>query len=217
MTPFPWQLVTFDIDGTLTTVHGWQYIAERLGRSVDFEATTQRYRAGEIQVDEHVANLLRIAEGRTLEEIESILEATPRISGISETIDALRSRGACAALLTHNPPYVCQWYVRRFGFDDFEGTIVPPIARGRIPAPGAVRADKIGGLRRLLARQGIPPRRAVHVGDQRQDAELFSLMGGGVALNSRDPVVQGKADRILDTDDLREIVPVLAELEPRAA
>jgi HAD superfamily phosphoserine phosphatase-like hydrolase len=216
MPSFPWQLVTFDIDGTLTTVHGWRCIAERFGRLPEFESTNRRIDAHEIGEDEHLTNLLRIAEGRRLEEVESVLEETPRLSGISEAVAALRSQGACVALLSHNPTYVCEWYVRRFGFDDFEGTSGQSVVDGRIQPPGVLHADKLAGLRRLLARQGLPPRRAAHVGDRLSDAELFPRIGGGIALNSPDPVVKQRADRAVDTHDLRGIVPVLIELTPRA-
>jgi phosphoserine phosphatase len=216
LAPFPWQLVTFDIDGTLTTVHGWRRIAERFGRLADFESTSRRFTAGEIGEDAHLANLMRIAEGRTLSELEPILEGTPKLAGIAEGVASLRSHGACVALLTHNPPYVCEWYVRRFGFDDFEGTTGQSVIGGRIGAPGTLHADKEGGLRRLLTRQGVPPRRAVHVGDQGSDADIFARIGGGIALNSSDPRANGRADRVVRATDLREVVRVLAELSPRS-
>ncbi|MFZ1022968.1 MAG: HAD family hydrolase [Thermoplasmata archaeon] len=215
MAPFPWQLVTFDIDGTLTTVHGWRRIAERFGRVADFESTSRRFVAGEIGEDAHLTNLMQIAEGRTVPEVESILEDTPRLAGISEAVASLRSRGACVALLTHNPPYVCAWYVRRFGFDDFEGTTGQSMVGGRIGAPRGVHADKPGGLRRLLVRHGIPPRAAIHVGDQISDADIFPHIGGGIALNSSDPRVNDRADRAVRATDLREVVQVLLELSPR--
>ncbi|MFZ0891514.1 MAG: HAD family hydrolase [Thermoplasmata archaeon] len=215
MAPIPWQLVTFDIDGTLTTVHGWRHIAERFDRVANFDSTNRRFKAGEIGEDAHLTNLMQIAAGRTVLEVEPILEETPRLAGISEAVASLRSRGACVALLTHNPPYVCAWYVRRFGFDDFEGTAGQSIVGGRIDPPQGVHADKPGGLRRLLLRHGIPPRAAVHVGDQISDAVIFSLVGGGIALNSSDPRVNDRADRAVHTNDLRDLVQVLGGLSPR--
>ena len=125
--------------------------------------------------------------------------------GSRRAVASLRGQGACVALLTHNPPYVCEWYLRRFGFDDFEGTPGQSASEGRIQAPRGIHADKPAGLRRLLTRQGVPPRRAVHVGDQLTDAALFPLIGGGVSLNSDDPTMERKADRTLHTLDLREV------------
>ncbi len=214
-TGFPWELVTFDIDGTLTTVHGWARIAEVLGRTAAYRATTDRFRAGKIGEDEHLANLLAIAEGASIPEIESALETTPRIRSIPETVAELHRQGARIALLTHNPQYVCEWYVRKFGFDDFEGVRVPGPIGDRIPPPGAVHADKTELLDRLLRRLGVGPRRCVHVGDAAPDVRVFRRVGGGIALNARSPAVRAAADVVADLEDLSRLGPILAELSPR--
>jgi len=67
--PFPWRLVTFDIDGTLTPVHGWKGIAVAFGHLAEFEETTRQFRAHEIGEDRHLTNLLNIATGHTVAEV----------------------------------------------------------------------------------------------------------------------------------------------------
>ncbi len=70
MTPDPavsprWDLVTVDIDGTLTTIHGWKVLAAAFGRRADFDQTQRRFFAHEIGEDEHLADMLAVAQGRT--------------------------------------------------------------------------------------------------------------------------------------------------------
>jgi phosphoserine phosphatase len=210
-----WPLVTVDIDGTLTTVHGWLAIADAFGRRPQFEATQRRYFAREVMEDEHLEAMLDVASGRTLAEVESALEATPRIRGIRDGIRTLHAHGSRVALLTHNPPYIGNWYRRSFGFDDFEGTVGQEVVAGIVQRPHGIRADKLGGLRALTARMGVPAERVVHIGDGWADARVFRLVGRGIALNSSLPDVERAADLALRTDDFREVVAALEALPPR--
>ena len=215
MGPFPWQLVTVDIDGTLTRGHGWRPIAVAFGKLPAFDETNRRFYAREIGEDEHLADLLDLATGHTVEEVRTLVASTPRLAGIAEGVRALHAEGAKAALLSHNPPYVMQYYQESFGFDDGEGVDAQRIVAGRIGPPVGVHADKREGLRRLLARTGAEPRRTVHVGDGWSDAEVFPIVGGGVALNTDLPEVRAAADLVLATDDFRAVVDALGRLEPR--
>jgi len=211
-----WPLVTVDVDGTLTTVHGWGVIAEALGKGSQFLRTQRRFYAKEIDEDEHLTDLLRVVEGADLTTVEAALSVTPRIRGIAEGVDAFHDRGTRVALLTHNPPYVCAWYCRTFGFDDFEGVSCQEVDQGVIQAPHVVRTDKPAGLRALASRYGTLPSRVLHIGDGWADAALFPLVGRGVALNSSLPDVERQADLALRLTDFREVVEAVASLRPRS-
>lgn len=216
MPPFPWRLITFDIDGTLTRVHGWRYIAERRGLAEEWRRSTARYLLHESTEDEHLRELLALGVGLHRRELYSLLAHIPKLRGIRAAVEALHRRGAKAALLTHNPPYVTEWWRARYGFDDAEGIRHGPnLHRGVVPAPGPFTADKVGGLRRLSKRWEAPRSTIVHVGDGWADAALFRLVGGSVALNSTLPEVRAAADLALRLRDLRPIVPELQRLGVR--
>lgn len=214
-TTFAWRLVTVDIDGTLTRVHGWREIARAFGREADYDRSNRRFFAREIGEDEHLRDLLELVEGRTVREVEKVLAATPKLGGIAEGISDLHGRGARVGLLTHNPAYVVDYYRRTFGFDEGEGIPVPVDDRGRIGRAGEVRADKPESLRRLVARTAVELRQVAHVGDGWSDAEVFGLVGGGIALNSPLEEVNRAADRVLRTFDFRDVVAALVGLTPR--
>ena len=215
MDPFPWRLVTVDIDGTLTREHGWHRIAERFGRVPEYERSNRRFFAHEIGEDAHLADLLELAAGQPVAEVLEVVAATPVLDGIREGVADLRHRGAAVALLTHNPEYVVAWYRERFGFDDGEGTRGQDVVAGRLTPPHGIRADKVGGLDRLLGRHDASALATVHVGDGWSDAEVFARVGGGIALNSKLPEVDRAADRVLRTTDFRRVVAAIGELGPR--
>jgi phosphoserine phosphatase len=213
---FPWLLVTVDIDGTLTRVHGWREIAMAFGRVPEYEGIDRRFRADELDRNGYVARLIDLARGRTLSEVEEVLSRTPKLDGIGAGVARLRALGCRTALLTHNPTYVTDWYRATFGFDDAEGTPTPPIGRGPIGPVGRVGVDKRRGLAGLVARAAVPPSAVAHVGDGPSDAELFPLVGGGVALNSSSAAVRAAADIAISTTDFRDVVDALGRLSPRA-
>lgn len=210
-----WPLVTVDLDGTLTRRHGWEAIADRLGRRAQFDRINRRYLDGKVGEDEHLLELLSIATGAKLSEVVEALASTPRLDGIAEGIQQFHAAGRRVAVLTHNPSYVVDWYVARFGFDDAEGTRSQAILDGVVASPGPTRAGKIEGLRALAQRAGVSTDQVVHVGDGAVDAELFPLVGGGIALNSVRADVERAADLVLHTDDFREVVAAVGRLRPR--
>lgn len=217
MEPFPWRLITVDIDGTLTRGHGWRPIAVAFGKLSVLEESNRRFYAREIGEDEHLTNILRIATGHTVAEVETLVDRTPKLDGIAEGLRELHARGARVALLTHNPSYVTQYYRRTFGFDDEEGVDAQAVTDGLIGPPVGVHADKPAGLALLLARADVPPSRTVHIGDGWSDALVFRRVGGRVALNSSLPEVRAAADLALSTEDFRAVVTALDRLTPPTA
>jgi HAD superfamily phosphoserine phosphatase-like hydrolase len=213
---FAWRLVTVDIDGTLTRGHGWRPIAEAFGRVPEYESSNRRFFSREIGEDEHLADLLAIATGQTVADVEAVVERTPKLRGIREGVEELQAHGARVALLSHNPSYVTRYYRRSFGFDDDEGVEAQELDDDRIGPPEEVRADKHRGLLRLLERANVEARYTVHVGDGWSDGEIFEEVGAGVALNTELPEVVAAATISLATDDFRDVARAIEDLHPRA-
>ncbi len=215
MVDLPYRLVTVDLDGTLTRVHGWRLLARAFGKEAEYDASNREFFAHRTGEDRHLKNLLDIAVGRSIAEVEQVLAVTPLVDGIPETLEALQDRGIRVALLTHNPTYVCDWYVRNFGFDAAEGTDGTRLEHDRIVDSGPALADKRSGLLRLEQKWGIAPSAVAHVGDGWADAALFPIVGAGIAFNSPLPDVEARADAVVRDSSRAAILPVLERLGPR--
>ncbi len=207
----PFRLVTVDIDGTLTTLHGWLALARRFGREAEYRSLMGRIRHGLAGEDETLVGLLRLVEGESLADVEAVLAATPKLAGIPEGVRRLHAEGLGVALLTHNPPYITGWYRRFAGFDDAAGLTGRQPVGVRIGAPEGIRADKPGGLADLCTRAGVRPAEVVHVGDAPPDAEIFARVGFGIAVNADRPSVERAADRSLHTREFGAIVETILD------
>ena len=212
----PYRLVTVDIDGTLTDGHGWRYIADRLGRRAEYDATQALFAAGATDEDQHLRRLLTLARGVSRRQLAEILSSTPRVAGISAGVRELHRAGAKVALLTHNPWYVGTWYVREFHLDGFDGMAGSPRFRGGKVAPevDGARADKPGGLARLIRRFRVRPGEVAHVGDGLADAAIFPRVGLGVAFGTFEEAVRRAADVVVPGKDFRAVVRALATHPP---
>lgn len=215
LTDFPWRLITVDIDGTLTTVHGWERIASALGRTAEYRVEHDRIDRGEVDEDTHLRILFGFATGLTEARLDQVLERTPKVRGIGAAVTALHHRGAHVALLTHNPSYIIDWYSRRFGFDGGSGGWGSTLRAGRIGVPRGVLADKVLGLRELKRRFRVSGSEICHVGDAWPDARLAPLIGGFVAFNALRASVRAEGDAVVPGGPLDRIVPVLDRLRPR--
>lgn len=209
------RLVTFDIDGTLTTRHGWRPIAEATGRVAAYERSNRRLRAGRETEDAHLERLFELAVGLPTARFEGLLESAPKVRGIAETVEALHRLGLKVGLLSHNPAIVIDWYCERYGFDGGSGGWGLSYADGHVAVPFGVRADKVRGLEELARRFGTPPERTCHVGDAWPDARLAPLLGGFIAFNPKEPRVGAVADAVVRARDLRKVLPILGSLVPR--
>jgi phosphoserine phosphatase len=212
----PWRLVTVDIDGTLTTIHGWLAIARQFGREDDYFALRRRFQSGEVGEDANLVGLLEFAEGRRLAELETVLAATPRLEHIPEGVAYLHAHGIPVALLTHNPPYITDWYRRFGGFDDAAGLAGRQPVGDVIGRAEGIRADKLGGLDELTRRLHVAAPTVVHVGDAPPDAAVFPRVGGGIALNAHRTEVEDAADLALRTNDFHEVAEAVLKLPVRS-
>ena len=98
----------------------------------------------------------------------------------------------------------------RFGFGESCGTEME-VVDGRMTGTVSRHfdaADKAAFVEDVCARRGVPLSRAAAVGDSRSDLLMFERVGFSIALNA-DPAARAAATTALDTDDLRDVLPLL--------
>jgi phosphoserine phosphatase len=90
-----WPVVFFDLDGTLLRGTSVSVLtADWLGRAGALEELERRYRDGLISNAVVAETSASWFAGRTLAEVDAVLERAPWIAGIAETVSELRAAGA---------------------------------------------------------------------------------------------------------------------------
>jgi phosphoserine phosphatase len=203
-------IVFFDIDGTLVPgTSSGQFLAARLGNA-ELPAAEARYAKG-IATNREVEAIDAAAwEGVTVRQIHDWLLDLPVIAGIEAVVGWCARKQLLPVLATLAWQPVSESLSSRFGFRAIGGPRVQSEA-GVYTGQVAEHFDEYGKRDRALALAAtlqLPSSRCVAVGDSRSDHPLFEAVGFSVALNA-DSRTQRAASASLDTDDLRDVLPIL--------
>lgn len=213
----PYDLVVFDLDGTLIqgTIFIWQTLHDAF--STDRERrrkAKEDFFEGRISYQawfEH--DLLLLGEvGATRDRMLDCLAAIHRTPGAPETLLALQQAGVRLAILSGSLDIVLEHFygevpfaevlINRLRFDE-QGRIA-----GGVHTPYDVE-QKGAGLREIARRQGVPTSRVAFVGDNYNDVSAAAEAGLAVAFNPRSAELAAKAHVVLLEPDLRAILPHL--------
>ena len=214
-----YDLVAFDVDGTLIESDDGETIWEVLNRRVIGSNKMNRHRyaqyrqgklsyAGWVALDvggwqeagarreDLVAGCLtqRLASGAR-ETMNALLQAGCRLVAISGTLDLLLDT------LYPDHPFE-QVYSNRIRFD----------AHGKIAGWEATPFDMEGKARALALvseRTGVPLARCAYVGDSTNDVWIARAAGFTVARNPRCEELERLADAVVRSDDMRDLLPHL--------
>lgn len=204
-------VVAFDLDGTLlqrTTVS--LLIAKHFGQEEAIHELDRAFGAGEISNRAIADASAGVIAGRTTDEIEAVLTATTWIDGIDETIRALAEHGTQALVATITWKFAAEFLCERHGFVAASGT-EHQVADGVVGDSISRYFDEHDKLRFVeawCAEHGYSLSDVAAVGDSRSDLPLFRRAGRSVALNATLDA-RGAATVALDTDDLRDVLPLL--------
>jgi phosphoserine phosphatase len=207
----PPRAVIFDIDGTLlpdTTV--CHFMAEGMGHLelvVDMEAAWHSYDIDNRTFATRDAVNYR---GVAVAEVEARLADLPLITGLDAVCQRLIAAGILVKLASCGWSFAGRYLQRRFELHDHSGTEMAEadgILLGRV-ARFCDEADKAVHALAFAHRHGVDMADCVAVGDSRSDLPLFEVAGRAIALNARADA-RAATDEHLDTDDLRDLLPLL--------
>ncbi|MBW2526804.1 MAG: HAD-IB family phosphatase [Deltaproteobacteria bacterium] len=216
MSPLPYRLACFDVDGTLVgkTVFVWETLHERLGTD---PAARQRgwedYFSGRIPYSawfEHDIELFRGRGGETRERLLDAMQGLELVEGVHEVLGALRDAGLRLAVVSGSLNLVLEKFELDQYFDDvFINELFFDRAGALLgwrPTPFDIER-KAGALDWLLAKYDLEPSQTVFVGDNFNDVSIAKRAGKAIAFNSTcDELIQCAAVNVPGTD-LRDVLP----------
>lgn len=209
----PYPVVVFDLDGTLlrgTSV--LRLLAGHLGYADEVAELDRAISAGEISSQVIADRSAAWFAGASTGDLDTVLARGPWIGGIAETLDALAAQGTQVLLATITWRFAADLLGERHGFAAVSGTELSMTGDvlGGVVTRYFDEHDKVRFVEAWCAEAGFTLDQVAAVGDSRSDVPLFGRVGRAIALNAT-PDARHAAHRVLDTDDLRD---VLAHLVP---
>tara|TARA_Y100000588_G_scaffold389912_1_gene493910 strand:- start:54 stop:767 length:714 start_codon:yes stop_codon:yes gene_type:complete len=211
--PGEWDMVVFDVDGTLLDSEGFHDDLVKLARRVDKEVMPvslatgrtlpnvtpirQAIGASGFIVAENGGMVWDSDEGHEIVALSDGSRAKEAAEWLATKIESLDPRG-----IESNRWRETEWCLKETGhhelmneliadseWSDLE--VVPTGFAVHIVKPGI---NKANGLRMALERRGVDPSRVIACGDAQNDISMFDLVGFSVAVNDEYPGVVEAAD-----------------------
>lgn len=215
-TPRPFDLVCFDVDGTLVEHPEnkvvWQILNRRfLGSDGVNRERYARYTAGEISYADWVA--MDIGDwqqrGVTRDQVVAALGELHLVDGAGETLAALKDRGYKLAVISGTLDISLDTLFPDHPFDDVFCNRIRFGEDGRINGWEATPYDMDGKARALemiAVREGLSLERCAFVGDHGNDLAAARVAGFAIAFNPKHEELERLADVVIRSPRLQPIL-----------
>ena len=230
-----WDMIVFDVDGTLLDVEGYHPELVALIRKVDSEVMPVSLASGRTLpnvtpikqslgisgfiVAENGGMVWDGDEGHEIVAMADGTRAREAAQWLATQIEGLDSRG-----IESNRWRETEWCLKethsheqiRDLLADSEWGDLEVITTGFAVHIAKFGLDKASGLRLALEQRGINPERVIACGDAPNDIAMFNLVGFSVAVNDSYPNVVEAADRVSDSNGKQGAIELLKALLERA-
>jgi phosphoserine phosphatase len=215
----PFQIVGFDVDGTLV-VHPrgwtvWEVLNDRFtGSSEINQERYAAYKAGELSY----ADWVRLdvtgwrAAGARKEDVVAAFGELTLVDGVRETLQALKDSGVRVVAISGTLDVMLHTMLPDAPFEEIWANHIGFGDDGAISHWEATPFDMDGKetiLRALAMREGVPLERCAYVGDSDNDAWIAQAAGLFVAFNPKTEKTESLAGVVVRSNDLRDVLPHL--------
>ncbi|MCH7861245.1 MAG: HAD family phosphatase [Proteobacteria bacterium] len=215
----PYDLICFDIDGTLVRHRDdkviWQVLNARYtGTDTINEERHRMFHEGKISYARWVELDVQgwINAGATRPGVLSAVEEFQCIAGATETLDELAQCGIRLAVISGTLDVVIDTMFPEHPFGDVYSNRLIFDDDDRLVGWEATPFDQKGkehALRELSQKYGVDLSRTAFVGDGDNDVSVIGVAGCVVALNPRSAELERNADHVLHTDNIRNLIEIL--------
>ena len=206
-------LVAMDMDSTLITIECIDEIADMQGLKAEVSEITESAMRGELDFAASLTRRVALLKGLDASALERVYEERLRLSPGAETmLAAVKAAGLKTLLVSGGFTFFTDRLKTRLGLDYTHANLLE-VEDGRLTGRvvgGIVDAEeKMRTVERVCAELGVPPSRAIVMGDGANDLRMMKVSGLSVAFRAK-PVVRAQADVALNFSGLDGVLAVLA-------
>lgn len=212
-----YKLICFDMDGVIFEHRNvWMELHKRLGTFEQGKQLTERYLKKDYSklVDEVVGRLWKC---RSAEPYLKIIKEMRYLKGAPETIHELKRKGYKIAIISSGSLHAARRAKDELGVDYIcanELVIKDGMITGEFNWPVAYDRKAVV-LKRLAEEHNLHLSETIVVGDSPNDIKMMRLAGLGIAFCPESEALKKVANIVIDTPDLREILPHIEEFEEK--
>jgi len=208
-------MVAFDLDGVIVTERSsWEWVHKHFG--VDNGKSLAAFCNGEIDDMEFmrtdIAMWKKINPDVTLQHIKDILMMASMIKGARETVQAIKATGARTCIVSGGIDLLAEHIGELCGVDKVISNGLKADSEGRLLGDGILRVelrDKASALLMMAKEFGVDPGKCAAIGNSWVDVSMFDVSAYGIAFNPIDSKTITAADVVVESDDLRDVLPHL--------
>lgn len=212
-----YELVCFDMDGTLTKVRSsWEWVHDYY--EVDNEESYDLFCAGLIDEPEFMRRDIAMWTKKdpdiTLEDVARTFSSMPLNNGIQETVAALDFEGIKSVIVSGGIDSAAKMITEEFGFEDYLADSLEAYSDGRLTGEGIMNVDlrdKGIGVREFQKKYGTDKEHTVSVGNSFVDIGMFKSSALSIAFNPIDDKVIEAADTVVRSENLADILDKIFE------
>ena len=210
-----YELVCFDMDGTLTTQRsswGWVHDVYEVDNGESYYA----FCSGEIDEPEFMRRDIALWKNAdpdvTIDKISRIFRTMPLTEGIQETVAALKSEGMRCVIVSGGIDIAAKMIADEFGFDSYIADSLETSEGGRLTGEGIMNVDlrdKGINVREFQKKYGTDKDRTVSIGNSFTDIGMFRNSGLSIAFNPIDEMTVEAADAVVRSDNISEVLDII--------
>ena len=212
-----YELVCFDMDGTLTKIRSsWEWIHDYY--EVDNEESYDLFCAGKIDEPEFmrrdIAMWIQKNPNITANDVARTFSSMPLTNGIQETIAALDFEGIKSVIVSGGIDSAAKMIAEEYDFDDYIADSLETYEDGRLTGEGIMNVDlrdKGISVREFQKKYGINKEHTVSVGNSFVDIGMFKSSALSIAFNPIDDMVIEAADTVVRSENLADILEKIFE------
>jgi len=206
-------LVAMDMDSTLITIECIDEIADMQGLKPQVSEITEAAMRGELDFAASLTRRVALLEGLDAAALQRVYDERLRISpGGEAMLAAVQAAGLKTLLVSGGFTFFTDRLKDRLKLD-FTHANVLEVANGKLTgrvAGGIVDAEeKRRTVERVCTQLGIPPSRAIVMGDGANDLRMMGVAGLSLAFRAK-PVVRAQASAALNFSGLDGLLNIIA-------